>query len=81
MWAAHSESGLCASRAGRSVDQKWRGFATAGAKELFRFGPAGSERICITEAAIDAMSLAAIEGPAPRHPLCQHRWRLVSGDG
>ena len=43
----------------------WRGFATGGAKKLFRFGPAGSERICITEAAIDAMSLAAIEGLRP----------------
>lgn len=39
----------------------WRGFATDGAKELFRFGSPYAERICITEAAIDAMSLAAIE--------------------
>jgi hypothetical protein len=40
---------------------QWRGFATEGAKELFRFGPPEPERICITEAAIDAMSLAAID--------------------
>ena len=46
--------------------RNWRGFATDGAKKLFRFGPAGSElRICITEAAVDAMSLAAIEESAP----------------
>ena len=39
----------------------WRGFATGGAKGLFRIGPADAPRVCITEAAIDAMSLAAIE--------------------
>lgn len=38
-----------------------RGFATGGAKELFRLGPSAAARVCITEAAIDAMSLAAIE--------------------
>ena len=60
MWAAHSDSGG-ALTGWEERGPEWRGFATAGAKELFRFGPAGSERICITEAAIDAMSLAAIE--------------------
>lgn len=60
MWAAHDDL------AGRIIGWEergphWRGFATAGTKELFRFGPTGAERICITEAAIDAMSLAAIE--------------------
>ncbi|MBP1861536.1 DUF3991 and toprim domain-containing protein [Rhizobium herbae] len=39
----------------------WRGFATGGAKQLFRFGVTTARRICVTEAAIDAMSLAAIE--------------------
>ncbi|SCB50040.1 DUF3991 and toprim domain-containing protein [Rhizobium multihospitium] len=39
----------------------WRGFATEGAKVLFRFGARDADRICVTEAAIDAMSLAAIE--------------------
>jgi len=39
----------------------WRGFATGGAKGIFRLGNANAPRVCITEAAIDAMSLAAIE--------------------
>ena len=34
----------------------------------------------MTEAAIDAMSLAAIEGMQSRHALSQHRRRLVAGD-
>lgn len=34
-------------------------------KELFRLGSAASLRICVTEAAIDAMSLVALEGPSP----------------
>ncbi|MDH6261694.1 DUF3991 and toprim domain-containing protein [Bradyrhizobium sp. BR13661] len=60
MWAAHDDL------AGRIIGWEergphWRGFATGGTKELFRFGPTDAERICITEAAIDAMSLAAIE--------------------
>jgi hypothetical protein len=60
MWAAHSDS--AGSLTGwEERGPAWRGFASDGAKELFRFGPARSERICITEAAIDAMSLAAIE--------------------
>jgi hypothetical protein len=64
MWAAHSDS-AGAHTGWEERGPEWRGFATAGAKKLFRFGPAGSERICITEAAIDAMSLAAIEGVRP----------------
>jgi len=40
----------------------WRGFSTGGAKELFRLGNEGALRLCVTEAAIDAMSLAALEG-------------------
>ncbi|WP_311044089.1 DUF3991 and toprim domain-containing protein [Rhizobium bangladeshense] len=40
----------------------WRGFATGGSKTLFRFGRPPSDRICITEAAIDALSLASLEG-------------------
>ena len=39
--------------------------ATGGAKELFRYGPAGSERICITEAAIDAMNSPRSRSCAP----------------
>ncbi|PWE53668.1 hypothetical protein DEM27_24295 [Metarhizobium album] len=39
----------------------WRGFAKGGFKALFRFGNLSASRVCITEAAIDALSLAAIE--------------------
>lgn len=60
MWAAHSDS-AGALTGWEERGPTWRGFATEGAKELFRFGSEESERICVTEAAIDAMSLAAIE--------------------
>lgn len=60
IWAAHSDS-AGAITGWEERGPQWRGFATEGAKELFRFGPPESERICITEAAIDAMSLAANE--------------------
>lgn len=60
MWAAHHDS-TGALTGWEERGPVWRGFATEGAKELFRFGSDESERICITEAAIDAMSLAAIE--------------------
>ncbi|PPQ14472.1 hypothetical protein CV770_36820, partial [Bradyrhizobium sp. AC87j1] len=60
MWAAHSDS-TGAVTGWEERGPAWRGFATDGAKELFRFGSKQAERICITEAAIDAMSLAAIE--------------------
>jgi hypothetical protein len=60
MWAAHrTASGALTGWEERGP--AWRGFATNGAKELFRFGPTGADRICVTEAAIDAMSLAGIE--------------------
>ena len=39
----------------------WRGFSRGGFKSLFRFGDRDAPRICVTEAAIDALSLAAIE--------------------
>lgn len=61
MWAAHTDAdGVITGWEERGAE--WRGFATGGAKVLFRFGATGSSRICVTEAAIDAMSLAAIEG-------------------
>ncbi|MCA1530514.1 DUF3991 and toprim domain-containing protein [Bradyrhizobium yuanmingense] len=60
MWAAHSDS-AGAITGWEERGPAWRGFATDGGKELFRFGLQDAERICITEAAIDAMSLAAIE--------------------
>lgn len=62
MWAAHMDaSGVVIGWEQRGVD--WRGFAAGGAKELFRLGAESPERLCVTEAAIDAMSLAAVEGP------------------
>ncbi|CAH1648180.1 DUF3991 and toprim domain-containing protein [Chelatococcus asaccharovorans] len=60
MWAAHTDAdGAVTGWEERGPD--WRGFATAGAKVLFRFGQPGALRLCVTEAAIDAMSLAALE--------------------
>lgn len=41
--------------------RQWRGFSSGGTKVLFRFGSPAAVRLCITEAAIDALSLAAIE--------------------
>ncbi|WP_246765514.1 DUF3991 and TOPRIM domain-containing protein [Aminobacter sp. SR38] len=61
MWAAHvDDDGVVTGWEERGPD--WRGFATGGSKVLFRFGPIGALRLCVTEAAIDAMSLAAFEG-------------------
>ncbi|MDW5318557.1 DUF3991 domain-containing protein [Rhizobium sp. PL01] len=40
---------------------RWRGFSSGGTKILFRFGSPAALRLCITEATIDALSLAAIE--------------------
>ncbi|MBN9581194.1 MAG: DUF3991 domain-containing protein [Afipia sp.] len=61
MWAAHfDDAGAVVGWEERGPE--WRGFATGGSKVLFRLGPAQAKRVCTTEAAIDAMSLAAIEG-------------------
>jgi hypothetical protein len=60
MWAKHvDEAGVIIGWEERGPD--WRGFSTGGAKALFRFGEMDARRICVTEAAIDALSLAAIE--------------------
>ncbi len=60
MWAAHlDEGGAVTGWEERGPD--WRGFATGGAKVLFRLGTPDAQRLCVTEAAIDAMSLAALE--------------------
>ncbi|WP_137113987.1 DUF3991 and toprim domain-containing protein [Mesorhizobium sp. GR13] len=60
MWAAHTDAiGVVTGWEERGA--QWRGFASGGGKLLFRLGPQQASRICITEAAIDAMSLAAIE--------------------
>ncbi|WP_319005541.1 DUF3991 and toprim domain-containing protein [Pararhizobium sp. YC-54] len=61
MWAAHTDDeGTVSGWEGRGTE--WRGFATGGSKILFRLGTGLATRLCVTEAAIDAMSLAAIEG-------------------
>lgn len=61
MWAAHVDTdGAVTGWEERGPD--WRGFATGGAKVLFRLGRPDALRLCLTEAAIDAMSLAAFEG-------------------
>jgi hypothetical protein len=60
MWAKHvDETNVVIGWEERGPD--WRGFSTGGAKALFQFGKALAHRICVTEAAIDALSLAAIE--------------------
>ncbi len=61
MWAAHTDD-LGAVCGWESRGPEWRGFATGGSKVLFRLGCTNATRLCVTEAAIDAMSLAAIEG-------------------
>ncbi|TYR35492.1 DUF3991 domain-containing protein [Mesorhizobium microcysteis] len=60
MWAGHTDDGgHVTGWEERGPD--WRGFATGGAKVLFRLGQSDAVRLCVTEAAIDAMSLAAME--------------------
>lgn len=60
-WAAHmNSSGQVTGWEERGPE--WRGFSSGGTKTLFSLGEDGALRLCVTEAAIDAMSLAAIEG-------------------
>jgi hypothetical protein len=60
MWAAHRDlDGLLTGWEERGPD--WRGFSTGGTKVLFHLGRTDAPRICVAEAAIDAMSLAALE--------------------
>jgi hypothetical protein len=67
MWAAHvDDAGALVGWEERGPH--WRGFSTGGAKVLFRLGAGDAQRFCVTEAAIDAMSLAAIEA-MPNHSL------------
>ncbi|RWG07813.1 DUF3991 and toprim domain-containing protein [Mesorhizobium sp.] len=64
MWAAHTAAdGTLTGWEERGPS--WRGFATGGAKVLFRLGPREAPRLCVTEAAIDAVSLAALENLRP----------------
>lgn len=64
MWAAHvNDNGVVTGWEERGPE--WRGYSTGGAKVLFRLGRTDAIRFCVTEAAIDAMSLAALEGARP----------------
>lgn len=61
LWAAHvDDAGVVTGWEERGP--LWRGFSTGGSKVLFRLGATDGLRLCVTEAAIDAMSLAALEG-------------------
>jgi hypothetical protein len=60
-WFAHEDDGGRLS-GWEERGPQWRGFSSGGTKVLFRFGDRSSQRLCVTEAAIDALSLAAIEG-------------------
>ncbi|KQZ91744.1 DUF3991 domain-containing protein [Agrobacterium tumefaciens] len=61
MWAAHVDChGAVVGWEERGPE--WRGFSAGGSKVLFRLGPSNFNRLCVTEAAIDAMSLSALEG-------------------
>jgi hypothetical protein len=64
MWAAHTDdAGTVTGWEERGSE--WRGFATGGTKVLFRFGAVDALRFYLTEAALDAMSLAVIEEMRP----------------
>lgn len=61
MWAVHrDDAGVLTGWEARGP--QYRGFAAGGTKVLFRLGSDSAIRLAVTEAAIDAMSLAAIEG-------------------
>ena len=61
MWASHiDDDGVITGWEERGPN--WCGFSTGGSKVLFRLGHEDALRLCVTEAAIDAMSLAAFEG-------------------
>ncbi|UWU19607.1 DUF3991 and toprim domain-containing protein (plasmid) [Rhizobium sullae] len=61
MWAVH-RNGEGRVTGWEERGPEWRGFSAGGAKVLFRYGHSDALRLCVTEAAIDAMSLAALEG-------------------
>ncbi|ANP91021.1 MULTISPECIES: DUF3991 and toprim domain-containing protein [Rhizobium] len=61
IWAAHTDkTGVVTGWEARGP--QYRGFSSGGSKALFRLGSVTALRLAVTEAAIDAMSLAAIEG-------------------
>jgi len=64
MWAVHRDSSGTVT-GWEERGPVWCGFASGGAKLLFALGGETSLRLCVTEAAIDAMSLGALEGLRP----------------
>lgn len=64
IWAGHFDaSGIVVGWEERGPN--WRGFARGGGKALFSIGSDKALRLCVTEAAIDAISLAALEERRP----------------
>lgn len=61
IWAMHEDAGGHIT-GWEERGPAWRGFSSGGSKSLFRLGQENALRLCMTEAAIDAMSLAALEG-------------------
>ncbi|MGZ3268976.1 MAG: DUF3991 domain-containing protein [Croceibacterium sp.] len=64
MWAAHHDHGGVLT-GWEERGPHWRGFSRDGTKVLFRLGASEPRRLCVTEAAIDAISLAAVEDLVP----------------
>lgn len=58
LWAKHTDS-TGTIQGWEERGPAWRGFSTGGRKTLFRFGI--GHRFCVTESAIDALSLATFE--------------------
>ena len=69
IWAAHLDNG-CRTVGWEERGPEWRGFSKGGSKVLFRIGSSRASRLCVTEAAVDALSLAALNVIASR-PGCQ----------
>jgi hypothetical protein len=61
IWAAHLDN-ECRTVGWEERGPEWRGFSKGGSKVLFRIGSSRASRLCVTEAAVDALSLAALEG-------------------
>jgi hypothetical protein len=77
MWAAHTDAaGIVTGWEERGPE--WRGFATGGAKVLFRSVPT---RAPLRDRGGDRRhEPRRARGLRARHALSQHRWRLVAGD-
>ena len=74
-WFAHRAGGVITHIEVRGPT--FKGSLTGGRKTLFRFGRGGQgcRRLVATEAPIDALSIAAIEGVLPRNGLRRDRRR------